>query len=174
MLNSKSESSLAPSSIIEPDDVSPCPSTWFESGVEAEEARKSLQWFLGELKGFIVETQFKSKEFRKYAEGLGSFILAMNSVVDDIKPYNRNLMKQLQFAWFVFDSMKEAAGNSRKYNFWGRTDHFLVINLIEINVAFLALCNSQGVLDRSIYGHEEKLANYWNLRGAKQDVHILF
>ena len=161
--NSENKLSLVPSAVIVPDDVSPCPSTRLGSGVAAEEAGKLLQWFLGELKGFIVETQFKSGEFRKYAESLGRFLSAMNRVVEDIKPYNRHVAKQLQFAWFVFDSMKEAASRSRKYNFWGRNDHFLVINLIEINVAFLALCNSQGILDRLIFGHEEKLTSYWKL-----------
>ncbi|KAF8001944.1 hypothetical protein HF325_002909 [Metschnikowia pulcherrima] len=196
--NSENKLSLVPSAVTVPDEVSPCPSTRPGSGVAAEEAGKLLQWFLGELKGFIVETQFKSGEFRKYAESLGRFLSAMNRVVEDIKPYNRHVAKQLQFAWFVLDAMKEAASRSRKYNFWGRNDHFLVINLIELNVAFLALCDPQGMLDRLISGHEEKLTSYWKLvcewnesfkrianvpgetrtylkaRDAKQSVHILF
>lgn len=155
--------SSGPSAVIEPEEVRPCSSTRLGSEVEAEEARKLLQWFLGELKGFIVETQFKSGEFRKYAESLGRFLSAMNRVVEDIKPYNRHVAKQLQFAWYVLDAMKEAASRSRKYNFWGRNDHFLVINLIELNVAFLALCDPQGMLDRLISGHEEKLTSYWKL-----------
>ncbi|KAM9906667.1 hypothetical protein OXX79_001418 [Metschnikowia pulcherrima] len=149
------KSSSGPSAVIEPEEVRPCSSTRLGSEVEAEEARKSLQWFLGELKGFILETQFKSGEFRRYAKSLGRFISAMDRVVEDIKPYNRQAGKQLRFAWYVFDSMKDAASRSRKYNFWGRNDHFLVINLIEINVAFLALCDPQA-------------------RDAKQSVHILF
>ncbi|KAM9918014.1 hypothetical protein OXX59_008958 [Metschnikowia pulcherrima] len=127
---------------------------------EQDDAQKLLNVFTKQLKGFITETQFKYAQFEVHTRGMTHFLATIRTHVETLDPYNSHIMKQLLFAERMFKAMVMATENASKFNYWGATDHYLVISMIELNVALFALCDSYGSFDNSLHWNIQKLYNF--------------
>ncbi|KAF8001942.1 hypothetical protein HF325_002907 [Metschnikowia pulcherrima] len=137
-----------------------CPECYIDAPIEVEDILDLLGMVQGHLKSFILETQFFYERFEKASGGLGQALGTIYNHVVVLEEYDLNIVCQLVFTMYMFEAMNDATKNARKFNYWGNSDQYLVLCLIEVNVAFFALCNSLGLLDRRIIEHEEKLKRY--------------
>ncbi|KAM9908031.1 hypothetical protein OXX69_006200 [Metschnikowia pulcherrima] len=137
-----------------------CPECYIDAPIGSEDILDLLGMVQGHLKSFILETQFFYERFEKASGGLGQALGTIYNHMVDLEEYDLNIVRQLVFTMYMFDAMNDATKKARKFGYWGKSDQYLVLCLIEVNVAFFALCNSSGFLDRSIVNHEEKLKRY--------------
>ena len=129
---------------------------------QQEDARNLMNVFIKQLKGFIIETQFKYTQFEKHTRGMRHFLATIRTHVETLDPYNSHIMNQLLFAERMFEAMVMATENASKFNYWGTTDHYLVISMIELNVALFALCDSNGLFDNLLELSIQKLYMFEN------------
>ncbi|KAM9903764.1 hypothetical protein OXX79_003140 [Metschnikowia pulcherrima] len=137
-----------------------CPECYIDAPIGSEDILDLLGMVQVHLKSFILETQFFYERFETASGGLGQAIDTICNHVVDLEEPDLNIVRQLSFTQYMFDAMNDATTKARKFDYWGNSDQYLVLCLIEVNVAFFALCNSSGFLDRSIIEHEEKLKRY--------------
>lgn len=137
-----------------------CPECYIDAPIGLEDILDLLGMVQGHLKSFILETQFFYERFEKASGGLGQALGTICNHVVDLEEPDLNIVRQLVFTMYMFDAMNDATKKARKFGYWGKSDQYLVLCLIEVNVAFFALCNSLGFLDRLIVNHEEKLKRY--------------
>ncbi|KAM9906334.1 hypothetical protein OXX79_001616 [Metschnikowia pulcherrima] len=116
---------------------------------DQDDARSLLNIFIKQLKRFIIETQFKYAQFEAHKKGLKQFLTTIRIHVETLDPYNSDIMDQLLFAERMFEAMTMATENASKLDYWGTTDDYLAISMIELNVALFALRNFDSVLKKS-------------------------
>ncbi|KAM9919669.1 hypothetical protein OXX59_007777 [Metschnikowia pulcherrima] len=137
-----------------------CLECYIDAPIEVEDILDLLGMAQGHLKSFILETQFFYERFEKASGGLGQALGTVYNHVVDLGEPDSNIVRRLVFTMYMFEAMNDATKKARKFNYWGKSDQYLVLCLIEVNVAFFALCNSSGFLNRSIVNHEEKLKRF--------------
>ncbi|KAM9903765.1 hypothetical protein OXX79_003141 [Metschnikowia pulcherrima] len=124
---------------------------------QQEDAKNLMNVFIKQLKVFFIETQFKYTQFEKHTRGMRHFLATIRAHVETLDPYDTDIMNQLLFAERMFGSMVMATENASKFNYWGTTDQYLVISMIELNAALFALCDSNGLFDNSLESSIQKL-----------------
>ncbi|KAM9905995.1 hypothetical protein OXX69_006966 [Metschnikowia pulcherrima] len=137
-----------------------CPECYIDAPIGSEDILDLLGMVQGHIKSFILETQFFYERFEKESGGLGQALGTIYNHVVVLEEYDLNIVRQLVFTMYMFEAMNDATKKARKFDYWGKSDQYLVLCLIEVNVAFFALCNLSGSLDRRIIEHEEKLKRY--------------
>ncbi|KAM9936785.1 hypothetical protein OXX80_003671 [Metschnikowia pulcherrima] len=137
-----------------------CPECYIDAPIEVEDILDLLGMVQGHLKSFILETQFFYERFEKASGGLGQALGTIYNHMVDLGEPDSNIVRRLVFTMYMFEAMNDATKKAEKFDYWGNSDQYLVLCLIEVNVAFFALCNSLGSLDRRIIEHEEKLKRY--------------
>ncbi|KAM9935788.1 hypothetical protein OXX80_004644 [Metschnikowia pulcherrima] len=162
-----------------------CPECYIDAPIEVEDILDLLGMVQGHLKSFILETQFFYERFEKASGGLGQALGTIYNHMVDLGEPDSNIVRRLVFTMYMFEAMNDATKKAEKFDYWGNSDQYLVLCLIEMNVAFFALCNSSGFLDRRIIEHEEKLKRYqaqidrWadefgNLKTVSEGIHSAF
>lgn len=125
--------------------------------------KRALVGFIRLLQSFIIEYQFSAAKFEKVESKLERQLAAIRLVADYPEFFNEKVETMFRFASHMFKVMRFTTEELKKLNFGGSTDEYLLINMLELNVGILGLCDYEGNLDNLIFGNSGKVIRYWKL-----------